>query len=101
MQQYNIWALAVPKLEEHDMLWLKGLDVDVRLDIMTDKVYKKGYMVSERTSGYQIELTTTCTKQETMLKLKYGDKLVPKIVINSLTVPYEDLYLASHSGPST
>ncbi len=78
----NTWALAIPKLEDHDIIWLKGLEVDIKVEALTNKVYTQGQMVSKVVTGYKIDVITTCEKQETMLKLKYGNDLVLKDYIN-------------------
>jgi hypothetical protein len=78
----NTWALAIPKLEEHDIIWLKGLEVEVKVEALTNKVYTQGQMINKVVTGYKIDVVTTCEKQETMLKLKYGNDLILKDYIN-------------------
>ena len=97
MQTYKVWALAIDQVTDNDILWLKGLGVDVKYEPMTNKVYSAGHKVTEYVTGHKIDVITTCEKQETMLQLKYGDDFVLKSVIKSISVPYEDLNMASHS----
>jgi hypothetical protein len=101
MQTYKVWALAINQVTDTDVLWLKGLGVDVKYEPMTNKVYSAGYKVTEYVTGHKIDVITTCEKQETMLQLKYGDDLVLKSVINSMSIRYEDFNLASHSRSAT
>jgi hypothetical protein len=101
MQTYKVWALTVSELDNNDILWLKGLGVDVKSEALTNKVYMSGSVVSEVCTGYKIDVITTCEKQETMLQLKYADDLVCKAVIKSISVPYEDFNMASHSRSAT
>lgn len=94
--EYKVWALAVSKLTDSDIVWLQGLKVETKVEPLTNKVYTQGQLVSRVVTGLKIDVITTCEKQETMLKLKYGDDLVLKSVINSLTVPYEDFNMVPH-----
>jgi hypothetical protein len=82
MQTVKTWALAKSWLDDADILWIKGLDVDVKSEVLTDKVYLQGQVITEYVTGNKYELTTTCDKQETMLKLKYGDDLILTKVMN-------------------
>ena len=101
MKTYNVWALTINQITNNDVVWLKGLGVDVKVETLTNKVYTQGQMVNEVVTGFKIDVITTCEKQETMLKLKYGDDLVPKAVINSISVPYENSNMVSHRGQTT
>ena len=94
--EYKVWALTVSSLNESDIVWLQGLKVETKVEHLTNKVYTQGQMVSRVVTGLKIDVITTCEKQETMLKLKYGDDLVLKSVINSVSVPYEDFNMVSH-----
>jgi hypothetical protein len=76
MQTVKTWALAKSWLDDSDIIWLKGLGVDLQSETLTDKVYLQGQVITEYVTGYRHEITTTCSKQETMLKLKYGDDLI-------------------------
>lgn len=101
MQTYKVWALTIKQITRNDALWLKGLGVDVRCEPLTNQIYASGKVVTEYVTGYKIDVITTCDKQETMLKLKYGDDLVLKSEIKSKSVPYENSNMASHSGSPT
>lgn len=101
MQSYKVWALAIGKIEDTDIIWLRGLGVDVKCEALTNRVYSSGQIVSRVITGHQIDVITTCEKQETMLKLKYGDDLILKSVINSISVPYEDFNMVSHRREAT
>jgi hypothetical protein len=82
MQTVKTWALAKSYLDDSDVIWIKGLGIDLQSEVLTDKVYLQGRVVTEYVTGYRHELTTTCSKQETMLKLKYGEDLVLITVMN-------------------
>lgn len=101
MQAHRVWALCINNITDNDALWLKGLGVEVKCEALTNRVYSAGFAVSECVTGYKIDVITTCAKQETMLKLKYGDDLVLISEIKSISVPYENSNMASHSGSST
>lgn len=101
MQTYRVWALAINQITNNDVIWLKGLGVDVKVEALTNQVYSFGNKVTEYVTGHKIDVITTCEKQETMLKLKYGDNLVLKSEIKSISVPYENSNMASHSGSPT
>jgi hypothetical protein len=101
MQTYKVWALTINQITSNDVLWLKGLGVDVKCEALTNQIYSAGVVVSKYVTGYKIDVITTCDKQETMLKLKYGDDLVAKSVINSISVPYENFDMVSHRRSST
>ena len=94
--EYKVWALAVSKLNDSDIVWLQGLKVETKVEALTNKVYTQGQMVHQVVTGFKIDVITTCEKQENMLKLKYGDDLVLKAVINSVSVPYENFNMVSH-----
>jgi len=76
MQTVKTWALAKSYLDDSDVIWIKGLGIDLQSECLTDKVYLQGRVITEYVTGYRHEITTTCSKQETMLKLKYGDDLI-------------------------
>ena len=101
MDTYKVWALAIDEVTDNDVLWLRGLGVEVKCEALTNRVYSAGFAVSQYVTGYKIDVTTTCDKQEMMLKLKYGDDLVLKSEIKSISVPYENSNLASHRRPAT
>jgi hypothetical protein len=97
MSDYKVWELVVDSISNNDAIWLKSASWDVRVSPLTDRVSTlSGY--SELCTGHQIVVITTCEKQESMLKLKYGDRLVLKSVIISRSDGYEDFNLVSHSG---
>ena len=82
MQTVKTWALAKSWLDASDIIWIKGLGVDLQSEALTDRVCLQGQVITEYVKGYRHELTTTCSKQETMLKLKYGEDLVLITVMN-------------------
>jgi hypothetical protein len=72
----TIWALEQDKFDDSDQSWCRGLGVEVKVEPLFYRSYINGKMVSQEVNGLRIRLTTTCEKQETMLKLKYGSRLV-------------------------
>lgn len=82
MQTVKTWVLAKSYLDDSDVIWLTGLGIDLQSETLTDKVYLQGQVITEYVTGYKFELITTCSKQETMLKLKYGEDLVLTKVTN-------------------
>jgi hypothetical protein len=101
MDTYKVWALTIDEVTDNDVLWLQGLGVEVKCEALTNRVYSAGFAVSQYVTGYKIDVTTTCDKQENMLKLKYGDDLVLKSEIKSISVPYENSNMASHRRSAT
>lgn len=90
MDTYRVWALCRNQITDNDARWLKGLGVEVKCEPLANQVYSAGFAVYEYVTGYKIDVITTCDKQETMLKLKYGDDLVLISDIESISVPYEN-----------
>ena len=72
----NVWALEQDTFDENDESWCRGLGVDVKVTPLFGDVYMSGKLSHQVKRGLSIRLTTTCEKQETMLKLKYGHKLI-------------------------
>jgi hypothetical protein len=72
----TVWALEQNKFDESDYSWCKGLGVEIKVDPLYSNVYSHTQLVSQVCNGLRIRLTTTCEKQESMLKLKYGNRLI-------------------------
>lgn len=75
IQKQKVWKLNISQMTANDTLWLQKLQVDVKCEALNRQVYSSGKLVSKYTTGYTIGVTTSCSKQETMLKLKFADKL--------------------------
>lgn len=75
-QSHKVWALCINNITHNDALWLQGLDVEVKCEPLANKVYSSGNKITEYVTGYKIDVITTCDRQETMLKLKYGHDLI-------------------------
>lgn len=95
MDTYKVWALCQNQITDNDALWLRGLGVEVKCEALTNRVYSSGFTVSQYVTGYKIDVITTCDRQETMLKLKYGDDLVLISEIKSKSVANENNHLVS------
>jgi hypothetical protein len=83
----TIWALEQDKFDESDLSWCRGLGVEIKVEPLCSHVYTHAQISQSVVIGLKIRLTTTCEKQETMLKLKYGSRLIA--VNRSITIPYD------------
>lgn len=86
------WILDLCLYTDTDLIYINGLDCEIEVvpplyDIVS--VFSGNDIRVLRQPGY-IKITTVNEKQESMLKLKYGDKLVllTKINENFDLVPY-------------
>jgi hypothetical protein len=74
MNIVKTWVLVKDKLSPEDVLWIKGLNVEVQVETLYKTVHT--YSKTQRfCTGYHFELKTHCKKQETMLQLKYSTAL--------------------------
>lgn len=72
----TVWALEQNKFDESDISWCRGLGVEIKVEPLYSNVYSHTRLVRQVCNGLKIRLTTTCEKQESMLKLKYGNRLI-------------------------
>ena len=72
----TVWALEQDKFDESDVSWCKGLGVEAKVEPLYSNLYSQTQLIRQVVMGLRIRLTTTCKKQETMLKLKYGNRLI-------------------------
>jgi hypothetical protein len=86
----TVWALEQGKFDDSDISWCRGLGVEVRVEPLYYNSYINGKLVNQEVDGLKIRLTTTCERQETMLKLKYGVSLIEVQRIS--TLPGHDLH---------
>lgn len=70
------WALEQDDFNESDRLWCQGLGVNIHEEPLKKDVYLSGHFSYSIHIGRKIRLTTTTPQQETMLKLKYGFRLI-------------------------
>lgn len=76
MKNACLWQLRLqPSLDNSDLLWIKGLDCEVTVKNNNSPLrdYLTCFINPEKTEFALI--VTHSEKQETMLKLKYGDEL--------------------------
>lgn len=69
------WALEHDEFNECDAKWCKGLGVELTIE----KLYNHFHSATgshSSLSGLSIRIKTTNEKQESMLKLKYGHRLI-------------------------
>lgn len=71
------WMVRKKEFNESDIRLIQGLgcEFDLKVD-EPQEIYADGKVYRYVGSPPQLSLTTTCEKQEIMLKLKYGDELV-------------------------
>lgn len=96
----SCWELIKPNADETDAIFISGLGCIIKVDIPEPVTFSTHAGTFQYNSGKlpTIQITTTCEKQESMLKLKYGDALYLKHRIHTALRPYdEDEYLAPHS----
>ena len=78
MKTKKIWALHKPDANEIDSVFLFGLGCTV--EVILPEPYEIESMDGKRwkytAQNPYIKIETTCEKQESMLQLKYGDRLV-------------------------
>lgn len=86
----TVWALEQDRFDQGDILWCRGLGVEIKVEPLYYNCYINGQLVNQVVEGLRIRLTTTCDKQESMLKLKYGVKLIEVQRIS--TLPGHDLH---------
>ena len=94
----KLWTLDAPNATQSDATFLFGLGCEVKLVVpeWQDFVTSNGTRWRYQNENPYIEIITTCEKQEMMLKLKYGDKLLLSETTTSFS-DYEDFNMASHS----
>ncbi len=76
MKTFKRWLLNREKLENPDILWIKGHCHRVDCNIKSEDFKVVGGQNFRIVSKYEIVITTDCEKQESMLKLKYIDDLI-------------------------
>jgi hypothetical protein len=102
MNTQKLWTLSKPDATQSDATFLFGLGCEVNV-VMPEWQYvetSNGTRCQYLNENPYIKITTTCEKQEMMLKLKYGDKLVLEETTTSFP-DYEDFNMASHSRSAT
>ena len=72
----TVWALEQDKFDEADLAWCKGLGVTVKVEPLYSMTYSYGQYVGQVVHGLRIRLASLNKKQENMLKLKYGSRLI-------------------------
>ena len=88
----TIWTLFKPDADDTDAIFLSGLGCKIELHIPEPMEFStlNGTQVRYTVESPTIEITTTCEKQVSMLKLKYGDALHLKSKIHTKIFPYEN-----------
>lgn len=96
----KIWTLIKPDANDADAIFLTGLNCKIEIHIPEPIEFStlNGTQVRYTAETPTIEITTTCEKQEMMLKLKYGDDLSIKQIFHTKLMPYENKSLVPHSG---
>jgi hypothetical protein len=93
----KLWTMVKTDATETDAIFLFGLgcDVEVVMPEWQDFETLNGTRWRYLNENPYIKITTTCEKQEMMLKLKYGDELVLSETTTSLS--NEDFHMAPYS----
>jgi hypothetical protein len=88
----TIWTLIKPDADDTDAIFLTGLGCAIQLHIPEPLEFStlNGTQVRYTAESPTIEITTTCEKQVSMLKLKYGDALHRKSTLHTKIFPYEN-----------
>jgi len=96
----KLWTLSKPDATQIDATFLFGLgcEVEVVMPEWQDFETSNGTRWRYQNENPYIKIITTCEKQEMMLKLKYGDKLLLSATTKSFS--NEDFNMASHFGPT-
>lgn len=92
MKTVKTWSLLQRSLDEVDYAWISSNSDDIKIE------YDTHYQLSADGSDWinptqvlaEILITTSCEKQESMLHLKYGDRLKLYRVFN-----YADSYVGN------
>lgn len=73
----KLWIVRKTKFNESDIRVIQGLgcEFDLKLD-ESQEIYANGKVYRYVGSPPILTITTTCEKQESMLKLKYDDRLI-------------------------
>ena len=87
MKTVKTWILSKRSLDESDSTWITSNSDDVKIKHHTKSVIGYGWE-KEVPVSVEIFITTSCEKQESMLHLKYGDRLKLYRVFN-----YADSYV--------
>lgn len=85
-----VWALEQDHFDDADIKWCKGLAVKYIVTPLVSTVYMQGQAATTQQLGLRIRLYTTTESQESMLKLKYGHRLI--YVQNMTEVPPSELH---------
>ena len=83
MTHFKRWILTARPLDESDVTWIKGLGCDFSMQAKEPLKVMYGNQVHTFSNlrSNQIQVITTTDKQETMLKLKYGNEITLGSVI--------------------
>lgn len=75
LKKITRWVLTRNKLEKHDVLWLKGFNMDVSCT-RREIPYAMGNRMYQAAGPIEVVITTVNQKQEDMLQLKYGNEVL-------------------------
>jgi hypothetical protein len=93
----KLWTLSKPDATQIDATFLFGLGCEVEVvmpELQAIELY--GARWQYQNENPYIKITTTCEKQEMMLKLKYGDELLLSETTTSFP-DHEDFHMAPYS----
>lgn len=99
MTNKKLWMLYKPNIEESDAMFIEGLGCEMNISepISISYTTPSGTRWEYKADCISIEIKTTCEKQESMLKLKYGDSIYLTTVIHKKLEPkYENIDMVSY-----
>lgn len=82
--RFKTWVLFNQSITPDGAAFLKSAGIGVRVEIEPEKIDWRGVSYSY-VNKHRIEFETTCDKQETMLKLKYGKDIL--LVLDEMVLP--------------
>lgn len=74
--RYRTWILGVESMGKADFLWLKGLNIDIRIDAPMKEFDSFGGQTHRLHGKPMYTCDTTTDKQRDMLILKYGNDAI-------------------------
>ena len=84
MKEVKRWLLLKRPIDQDDIIWLRGLNCNTTIEAIKEPLklmYGGRQHTFSNLRSNQVQVLTTTPKQETMLKLKYGDDIVLGTVV--------------------
>ena len=85
----KIWQLHTLPLTESDVAYVQGLGCNFQIsEFEPQEITMNGKIYQMVAKSPMVTITTTCEKQECMLKLKYGDELQLRQLFHTISDTY-------------